>query len=121
LRYNLVALSEGRSGNAGNIRNGALSAAPEIIACLTFLLVFPFLLHFYLIVLSIIVVGAEALVLFQASSHDLWWTKWHCDWLLSELSCFELPVPFHQIFMLMFLFIRLFIRRTSGRNLGALE
>ena len=84
LRYDLGALSEGLLGNAGNIRSGALSAAPEIIACLTFPLVFPFLLHFYLIVLCVIVVGAEALVLFQASSRDLWWTKWHCDWLLSE-------------------------------------
>ena len=64
LRYDLGALSEGRSGNAGNIRSGVLSAAPEIIACLTFPLVFPFLLHFYLIVLSVVIVGAEALVLF---------------------------------------------------------
>jgi hypothetical protein len=102
-------------------RNGALSAAPEIIACLTFPLVFLFLLHFYLIVLSVIAVGAEALVLFQASSRDLWWTKWHCDWLLSKYFCFELSVPFHQIFILMFLYIRLFVRRMSGRNLGALE
>jgi hypothetical protein len=47
LRYDLDAVSEGHSGKAGNIlTNWCFCAAPEIMASLTFPLVFPFLLPY---------------------------------------------------------------------------